>query len=83
MAQMALCHLLLCTEVMGKLKIGLIFIFLSMFSLPVLAQVFQHSHGATPATCLDAVGEIQKPHSDGCREGNILHIDKQIKQATP
>lgn len=54
-----------------------------MFSLPVLAQVFQHSHGETPATCLAAVGEIQKPQSDDHRGGNILHIDKQIQQATP
>lgn len=78
-AQMALCHLLLCTEI----KIGLVFFFLPMFSLPVLAQVFPRSHGETPATCLDAVSEIQKPHSGGCREGNILHIDKQVRQATP
>lgn len=82
-ARMALCHLLLCTEVMGKIKIGLICIFLSMLRLPALAQAFQHSHGETPATCLAAVGEIQNPHSDGCREGNILRIDKQIKQVIP
>ena len=40
MAQTALRHLLLSTEVIGKIKIGLIFIFLFMFTLPVQSKCF-------------------------------------------
>lgn len=36
MPQAALCHVLLCTEVMGKILIVLIFDFLPLFSPPVL-----------------------------------------------
>lgn len=78
MAQIALCHLLLCTEGMSEM-----FCFLSFHVQPSCAgQVSQPLHGEIPAICLDAMGDRQKPLSDGCRVGNTLHMDKQTKQPT-
>lgn len=57
MAQMDLCHLLLCTEGMGKM-----FCFLSFHVQPPCAVwISQPLHGEIPAICLDSIVKHKSP----------------------